>query len=689
MTSPTEDEARLVIGAVEEVSPGRIVVSLELDAPHGTAIINGHPVSFPRVGGYVVVRTEIGRVVGVVTWIGIERAAYPKRPGLKDFGLIDLPFPLRKVVVTPLGTLGSSNKLERGVAAFPSVGDPARLPTPEETLSLVQADPPDDRVEIGRSVAARGASVTVNPDRLFGRHLAILGNTGSGKSCTVAGLVRWSLDAAECESRRTPPARFIILDPNGEYREAFDGLSTPTRVLQVPPPESPATALKVPAWYWNSHEWVSFVQAAPGAQRPVLLQALRDLRAGRSTEIDLPAKLGRNLHGYRAMLRSAIQSGPEVFGEWRGAQDCKRALEGIVAASASYGSSLDGGDSSAALDAATAAAQSLFDSKDRNAVFTQSELEVVVDALDDALAALPAAASVGGSDEDAPIPFVVDDLIEQIEFLAEAHPSFKDTARYLGSLTMRIASLLGDGRIRDVVGANADEPLDIWLEGFLGSDGGAISVVDLSLVPSEIVQLVTGVIARVLFEALQRHHRRSGAALPTVIVLEEAHNFVSRRRFAEEGAGTPQDHCVATFERIAREGRKFGCSLVISSQRPAELSETVLAQCNTFMLHRLVNERDQQLVRRLVPDALGGILDELPALPARHAVLLGWATTLPVLVEVRELEREFRPRSADPAFWESWTAKASPGVAWGPLVAEWTGLDSPGEPAIAEETPPL
>src|SRR4051794_38340679 len=179
MTSPTEDEARLVIGAVEEVSPGRIVIALELDAPHSTALIDGHPISFPRIGGYVVIRTEVGRVVGVVTWIGIQRAAYPKRPGLKDFGLIDLPFPVRRMAVTPLGTLGvGSTELDRGVSAFPSVGDPVRLPTPGETLALVQAQPPGDRVYVGRSLVARTARVTIDPDRLFGRHLAILGNTG-------------------------------------------------------------------------------------------------------------------------------------------------------------------------------------------------------------------------------------------------------------------------------------------------------------------------------------------------------------------------------------------------------------------------------------------------------------------------------------------------------------------------------
>src|SRR5699024_1056075 len=142
--------------------------------------------------------------------------------------------------------------------------------------------------------------------------------------------------------------------------------------------------------------------------------------------------------------------------------------------------------------------------------------------------------------------------------------------------------------------------------------------------------------------------------LPTVLVLEEAHSFVGRDSNAGE-VPTTRELCRETFERIAREGRKFGLGLVLSSQRPSELSATVLSQCNSFLLHRLVNDRDQDLVGRLVPDALGALLRELPSLPSRQAVLLGWATPIPTLVEIHELPESQRPRSSDPEFWSTWT----------------------------------
>jgi DNA helicase HerA-like ATPase len=156
-----------------------------------------------------------------------------------------------------------------------------------------------------------------------------------------------------------------------------------------------------------------------------------------------------------------------------------------------------------------------------------------------------------------------------------------------------------------------------------------------------------------------------------VLVVEEAHSFVRRGKDDDGPAQTPTQLCREAFERIAREGRKFGLGLVLSSQRPSELSPTVLAQCNTFLLHRIVNAADQNLVARLVPDNVAGLLRELPSLPSRQAILLGWATPIPVLVEVDELPYEQRPRSADPDFWEVWTLAKERAVDWSAITKDW------------------
>ena len=117
--------------------------------------------------------------------------------------------------------------------------------------------------------------------------------------------------------------------------------------------------------------------------------------------------------------------------------------------------------------------------------------------------------------------------------------------------------------------------------------------------PTEVVHIVTAVVARIVFESLQRYVKLNEVALPTVLVMEEAHTFIKRYREDVENQDAAAI-CCQVFERIAREGRKFGLGLVLSSQRPSELSPTVLSQCNTFLLHRINNDRDQELVHRFV-----------------------------------------------------------------------------------------
>lgn len=145
-------------------------------------------------------------------------------------------------------------------------------------------------MRIGTSPFAGEANIYVDPNKLFGRHLTVLGNTGSGKSCSVAGLIHWSLEAAQKERKNKnkegiPNARFIILDPNGEYSYAFNSAqsSVKSRVFKVDIGDSSDTnngenPLKVPIWFWNREEWLSFTHASAKIQKPLLMRALRKVR---------------------------------------------------------------------------------------------------------------------------------------------------------------------------------------------------------------------------------------------------------------------------------------------------------------------------------------------------------------------------------------------------------------------------
>jgi hypothetical protein len=310
--------------------------------------------------------------------------------------------------------------------------------------------------------------------------------------------------------------------------------------------------------------------------------------------------------------------------------------------------------------------------------FSVADLESVRDGLAELSEALPAVGSAVPINEDAPLYFDVNMLAEHLERTATEQGGA--LAGFISTLGLRIRGMLADQRLGAVIGREPPVSFDAWLADYIGSDGagnGQLAVVDLSLVPSEVIHIIVSVLARLVFESLQRYRRShpTGRTLPTVLVLEEAHTFIRRGRDDEGPAASPAQLCRETFERIAREGRKLGLGLVLSSQRPSELSPTVLAQCNTFLLHRIVNDADQDLVARLVPDNVGGLLRELPSLPSQQAILLGWATPIPVLVEITELSKEQRPQSADPDFWDVWTLTAKREVDWHRIAEDWSGAN--------------
>lgn len=682
----------LTIGTVDYVSPNEIKVMLDISAPQNTALNTGTPSLFPRINGFVLIPNEVGALVGLISWIGVEHSQYPKRKGYKDFDLIDLPFPLRKMSITPMGTLKQEGKiedktykLERGVYSFPSIGDTVILPTDIQLKSIVENKEKNSFVKIGIAPIAGNAEVKINPDKLFGRHVAILGNTGSGKSCSVAGIIRWSLEeASKClpEGQKLNN-RFIILDPNGEYTNAFDDLNSDIKKFKVELTEAEKATfkeLKVPAWLWNSYEWSSFTNASARTQRPLLKQTLRDLK---SNSIDddavIKGKLKRYLINAKYSILADLNAGVANYTGWPGKNNFGEKInninDGILHLSSKLTKPLQ--DDLLSLYNSLEAIRKLkhlpkTKEYEQYSDFKLSEVESMESYISEFIRQhLPELIS-DKSNEDAPIPFDVIELPNYLEGLAEKEGKLA----LVDFLTMRMRSMLSDTRMNKIIADDKEVSLGNWLDKTING----ISIIDLSLVPSDITHLLVSVISRVVFESLQRYRRTHNQLLPTVIVMEEAHNFIKRYNESSEEISASQ-LCTESFEKIAREGRKFGLSLTLSSQRPSELSPTVLSQCNTFLLHRIVNDRDQELVRRLVPDNIGGLLQELPILPTRKAILLGWASPLPILVEMNELKKEHQPDSKDPDFWDVWTRESEREVDWKKLADDWQNLkdDDAGE----------
>lgn len=698
--SPLAYVDSLRIGTIDFVSPDEIKVLLDIEAPDGVALNTGTPRPFPRINGYVLIPSDDGHLVAQVEWITIERSQYPKRKGMQDFGLVDLPYPLRKMSLNPLGVLAYESKdandndvyrFRRGVESYPTVGDAVLLPTQNQLRAIVESG--DNRhVLIGTSPLAANAEVRIDPDRLFGRHLAVLGNTGSGKSCSVAGLIRWSMDEArKARGGADPNARFIVLDPNGEYDDTFRDMSK-VRVFAVEPKER-LECLQVPLWFWNSAEWSAFTQASAKAQRPALIQALRSVRDGVFTATVTPS---HEMRRYLRTLVSILQLARNSGSPWANFPYPKNFLEKLK----KWQDGLSDHESftyyettalSAVRDKITTFADAR-SGKYPTYEFTRGEIDEFLSLL------RTAHSTFGGSDTDilpidadVPRQFTGDQLLRSVEATAE----LLGVSEYVETMQMRIRTILSDSRMKVVSGDAKELTLDGWLRNYLGdsqASNGSVTVIDLSLVPAEVVHIITAVIARMTLEALQRYRKlNQGKTLPTVLVMEEAHTFIKRYKDDSENQNSAAI-CCQVFEKIAREGRKFGLGLVLSSQRPSELSSTVLSQCNSYLLHRISNDRDQELVHKLVPDNLRGLLRDLPSLPSRHAILLGWASELPILVQMHALPDHHRPKSDDPDFWAVWSGQDSKGnavernVDWKTIADDWQQIHEPTQEKNSEST---
>lgn len=663
--SPLAYKDSLRIGSVEFVSPNEIRVSIDSEAPSGVALNTGIPRVFPRINGYVLISADEGYMVAQVEWMTAERAQYPVRNVASKTELLDLPHPQRKMSLNPLGRLLQTQELngrplfefKRGVESYPTVGEAVLLPSQDQLKAIVESGE-NRKVKIGTSPLAANADVMIDPDRLFGRHLAVLGNTGSGKSCSVAGLIRWSLEAAKkARNGEDPNARFIVLDPNGEYAKTFRDMGK-VRVFAVEPdPENDIAQLQIPLWFWNSAEWSAFTQASPKAQKPTLIQALRSVRDGSFNTGLTPSN---DMRRYLRTLVAALQMERTAGHPWKGAGPIKGFKERLE----QWRTGLTQNDSFSAneheqLSRCIEHIDSLLQSHQGTwpTAFSRLEIDSLISVMSQTHSTFGGSdADVLPIDADVPRPFNGEQLLRSLAANAE----LLGVSEYVETMNMRIRTILSDSRMRVISGVDEDISLEHWLTNYIcdnKSSNGSVTVIDLSLIPAEVVHIITAVIGRMTLESLQRYRKlNNGRTLPTVLVMEEAHTFI--KRYSENGENqSSAEICCQVFEKIAREGRKFGLGLVLSSQRPSELSPTVLSQCNSYLLHRISNDRDQELVHRLVPDNLRGLLRDLPSLPSKNAVLLGWASELPVLVQMNDLKEQHRPKSDDPDFWAVWSGE--------------------------------
>ena len=573
MTKPTlefTDSDR--IGRVTWVDTSRVYIDVE-DHELLTQVLVGNLVA---VRG----RTAHEYLIGITERVTRQVGEQPMLEDEDEEGVvpigetkIDL---IRAVLV---GTFRSKegekqNVFKRGADAFPQIDRDCYLihsGNLQRLMNLLARDlPPDKSLQLGHYALDRTAIAVVDGDRFFQRHAALLGSTGSGKSCSIALIL-------ERASALSYP-NLVVLDMHGEYAPLADPGSAFAAGFRIAGPgdlESPDdSVLFLPYWLLNREEMLSM----------------------------------------------------------------------------------------------------LLDRSDQNAPNQASRFELHVRSLKDK--------TLGGIGKkevratftvDSPIPYALDELVGMLKDddtrKGEGVNKKPIKGEWEGRLTRFVSRLEAktEDRRYGFMFKPPKEALEYgWLAAqcnkILGSSASqrGIKVVDFSEVPSDVLPVVVGVFARLISDV--QFWLLPEKRTPITIVCDEAHLYLPVR----EDSDATEKRALDAFERIAKEGRKYGVSLLVVSQRPSDVSRTVLSQCNNFLVLRLTNDQDQNVVRRLMPDSMAGLTDVLPLLDIGEALLLGDAVLLPTRIKL-DLPK-IKPASATRDFWTEWNQLAPDSNAIGDAV---------------------
>ncbi|PMH85157.1 ATPase [Vibrio cyclitrophicus] len=270
---------------------------------------------------------------------------------------------------------------------------------------------------------------------------------------------------------------------------------------------------------------------------------------------------------------------------------------------------------------------------------------------------------------DSPVPFDLEALLKSlneinVEQVPGARAGSTKAGEFNGKLSRMISRLenkISDRRLGFLFQGGKDVLEFDWLnrlaDSLLGSrdenNKGGVKIINFSEVPSDVLPLIVSLVARLAFSIQQ--WTPSDIRHPVALLCDEAHLYIPNRSIA----GATDDISIQIFERIAKEGRKYGVSLVVVTQRPSEVNKTIISQCSNFIAMRLTNADDQSVIKKLLPDSLGGFSDILPTLDTGEALVVGDASLLPSRIRIDEPLN--KPDSGTIEFWKEWQGKVSTG----------------------------
>lgn len=553
------------IGRIVSVTGSKAIVLLDgglVDARKAAR----EPAQKPEMGTLFAIETPNTVVLAIVSALSVPVPAH--RAGESELWIAELGL---------VGELWKANdgrpaSFNRGVSVYPALGDRVRVASRTE---LEQAFCGDKRnsVRVGCIRQDPSISAMVRVDDLLGKHFAILGTTGTGKSCTTALILRAIL-------QKNPAGHMVLLDPHNEYSSVFGewGEVISQRNMQLP------------YWLLTFEELIEVLLGNNPQERKAEIEILQEL---------IPQAKARYGSG-----RGSTQQGLR-----RGSGDAKYTV-------------------------------------------------------------------------DTPVPYRMSDLIATIDDRMGKLENKRDLSPYR-NLKTRLETISLDPRYSFMFGSLTvyDGMAQILGRIFrVPTNNKPITILELTGLPTEIVNVVVSVLCRMTFDfALW-----SEGQVPVTLVCEEAHRYVP----ANPALGF--EPCKRAIAKIAKEGRKYGASLCIVTQRPAEIDPTILSQCNTVFALRMSNDRDQEIVKSAIADTGSGLLEFLSALGQREAIAFGDGVTLPVRIRFDELPKHCMPRSSTASFTEQWQRSVGDDGFLESIVDRWrnsslgSGADAHGTAMFAE-----
>lgn len=677
----SRDDRKRAIGKVVSVAADRFVVEMHAGTDNFTVVGFDDVHYVARLGSFLMVPVQSEYVV--VEVVGLRERDIGA--SVKVDGDLDKAASAKYLDVVPVGMLPQkkNEKFRFGVTIFPSLyadvlyALDAELDRVFETESVTEPVPRIDGLEpvlpgatrfsslaIGRSVVFDGYDVKVRIDDFFGGHSAVLGNTGSGKSCTIASVLQsLFLKSDEYGARGST---FVVFDVNGEYAKALTPLAKGGQIgvrKLVLDGSASADTFQLPHWFLDQSEWELLLQASERTQIPILRMALG--------------------------LATLFSKGET--------EELKNIKNHILATCLIQFLSDDSGSPSKR-DRMTGLLQRFY-TDEININVVRDDISIFYGGMSDVEGFTSYLMGDGGGYKG----FIIENLklpaYDNSEFdfgtlgaaldlailYVEAHGN-RQIRDYCSQMLTRFKSLEERPEYQFLRSSGGSESNSLEIEDFLKQTLGLkdkknnfikqnqIIIVDMNAVDDEIVELVSSVLARMIFQLLRRAEPRNH--FPVHLLLEEAHRYIS---------STPSRYAIDAsriYERIAKEGRKYGLFLLVASQRPSELSRTVLSQCSNFVIHRIQNPDDLSQIRQMTPFISDSVLKRLPSLPKQHALVFGSAVNLPTTFRVRDASP--LPLSDDAKIKDLWFHEAGrPAKIQLPSVS----ASMPEEAAVVGEAP--